>query len=270
MKKILLVLIIFLIIGIMYFSNNKNRQEYQMDVGPFDYEDRCVKKSEECPKEKPFQIIFPDCFEPGNTSYCEICVGCNEEKVLYAFENTYSDLKECSNRLIIKEEGIYKSILKVCPTEFSLRDEEGNCLSCNDPQRSIKVKDKSACDICSNRTYKSEGECWINTCPISTPILGKSRCYSCEEALVLDVSLEECQNCSNRKYIDNKCILATTSNSEQPLVKFPPQFEDPADFTLFSRRKSCDTIEALPTIKESCDMCPNRIYKDGKCILKNK
>lgn len=253
---------------IFYSFQKKEAAEMVMDVGPFSFEYRMIEKSAQCPPDKPFRnTLFGDCYNCDELE--PLWILAKDKKTLNAIEN-------CQNRMLIDEDGhpnIKKSILKNCPSDTSLRTSEGSCVSCN-TLKSISVNQESDCDICSNRTYQNGG-CYITTCPPSSPVRGwAERCHSCTEENVFDASKEECDKCPNRRriegtWMDGKCALITTDNSEYPLVHFPPQHNDPGEIELISRLEPCSTLEPVPTVKESCDKCSNRKYIDGKCILIN-
>ena len=226
-----------------------------------------VEKSEKCPPDKPFFTPFREV--PFHDDLEKQCFGCSELGVLYPYlEKDRKEIAKCSERTLIEEGPCYKSILKVCPPEAPLRDHEGSCFACSEPEGRV-LKQKSDCAICLNRTLVDDDICVLSTCPDSAPIQGESSCFSCDIPAVLDTTQTECEKCPNRRWINGQCFLTVTNNKNFPLVQFPYQRED-WEFAPTSHLNPCDTPTPVATVKESCDKCPNREYKDGQCILKNK
>ncbi|MBR6412505.1 MAG: hypothetical protein IKS41_05030 [Alphaproteobacteria bacterium] len=230
-----------------------------------------VEKSEKCPPDKPFFTPFREI--PFHDDLEKQCFGCNEWKILYPFlEKDRKEIAKCPERTLTQEGPCYKSILKVCPPEAPLRDHEGSCFSCFESER-VYINQKSDCDVCPNRTFVDEeighDICALSICPDSAPLRDKFSCFSCDKPAVLNTTQTDCEKCPNRRWINGQCFLIMSNNPEKPLAQFPPKRED-WEIALISHLEPCDTPNPIATVKESCDKCPNREYKDGQCILKDK
>ena len=155
--------------------------------------------NENCPKEEPF-------------FYYDKCIGCNEQTTVYV-DLSLDFNSICTNREIIPIHSINSyalSRLKECSTSYPLRGEDGSCYSCNETK--AVVVGKKECNLCPNREVfeyeKGKWDCRLKECPESYFRWGGSgNCVSCRDNYSIYANKEECEACSDRKYIDGSCVL---------------------------------------------------------------
>ena len=212
-----------------------------------------------CPKEKPF-------------GYYGDCVGCDSYEALDIKKGHEKDFEICQNRITIpaREPFLAKSILKECPLEAPMRDHKSSCISCDTTYPIINGKD---CNKCPNREVMTgTEECVLKECPPDKPLKSHGDCLSCNwKGIDISVTKEMCEKCPNTyKWYQEKCIPIISNDEDIPLIDL--EMILPIDESLhweFANKK-CDASEPITTTKENCDLCPNREYVDGKCILKKE
>ena len=175
-----------------------------------------------------------------------VCVSCNADFGMHAENCT----NVCPNRY--EKNGI---CFAECSKDRPLRRKDGYCENCNYEKDVPAVN----CSVCSNRYITDKGYCALKRCsddkPLDDPING---CFLCNELDI--VSAKNCYKCPNR-YLksmpwDNSisyCVL-----KECPL-NAPLRQDDGHCY-------SCDSTKSL--LVEDCDVCSNRVIKNGKCVLK--
>ena len=214
-----------------------------------------------CPKEKPF-------------GYYGDCVGCDSEKHLMIREGHEKDFEICSNRETIGDDALKLSILKDCPSNAPMRDINGDCIPCD--YIHFLMADKEECQKCPNRVFGtdevwSNGVCELKECPPEAPLKDKNECLSCDRTgLVLSVDKEMCQKCSETyAWYRGKCVpVVDTAFDDSPLIDLEYAFM--MEESHFERyvTEDCDVADPILTTRQNCDQCPNREYKNGRCVLK--
>lgn len=157
---------------------------------------------------------------------------------------------KCPNR---KLSGRY-CILAECSPDKPLRDNRGNCYSC-DEKTAIPYIETAECDKCSNR-HMLYGSC-MKKCP-NNQILQDydGNCYSCDEdTSIANIDDKECNKCSNRYMYYRMCTKRCPT--DKPLWDYK------------GNCYSCDVDMSVSTSETHCNQCPNRhiLFKNsGTCV----
>jgi len=166
-------------------------------------------------------------------------------------------------------------VLNTCPAEKPL-SYGGECHPC-DTKAWWKFEN---CHACSNRFISDEGGCLpCDSGGDNSPFLDKAsrgecsrcssrvngtnnECFECENPHSLKVDAKTCQLCPNRKMDENGLCVLKECPKESPMrVKV---FEDWGYSCT-----PCNLANTAKSSKAECDKCPNRVYQNGECILKN-
>ena len=146
--------------------------------------------------------------------------------------------------------------------KWEFKEHSGLCFSCNYEHE--RTTTPEACNACPNRIAKKsyepgyvECERKYFYCPEGTikakgwMVGAEEYCASCTSKSGIETTKEECDKCSNRKMVKDKCIL-----KECPEGEF---------LAYGSMCMPCDHIGFFSsTRKEDCLKCPNRIMYKGK------
>ena len=227
--------------------------------------------NDKCPKEKP----FGDVGELFDLFPIDVCVGCDSLDRLAIAKGHEDDFKICSNRKTVEQYETLFSILKNCPSDAPMREENGTCISCS--ETALVFMDKIECDKCSNRQsvktpeypYAGNDVCELKECPQGTPLRDRHECLPCSsEGLVLSVDKETCQKCPDTyEWSQEKCVPIKMTREGLPLlIDLSQSFRVWSHFVYGST--SCDTTESITTTQKNCEQCSQRVYVDGKCVLK--
>ncbi len=130
-----------------------------------------------------------------------------------------------------------------------------------DEERGISTT-KENCDVCPNRIY-IEGLCALKECPYGKLMGQYHECIDCEDILYNqpDITQEECLKCPNLIYKKGQCLFKVSQIPDGRFI-----FKDNLMWTW----DHCNYLANVETEKEYCDLCANREYIDGKCVLKNR
>jgi len=216
-----------------------------------------------CPKEKPF-------------GYYGDCVGCDDYRFLDIKEGHEKDFEICSNRETINEGELpARSILKKCPVEAPMRNHIGSCVSCDYSHFLWATKEE--CQKCPNRVSSvdevwSENYCELKECPSDAPLKDNHECLSCDsKGLILSVDQEMCQRCSETyEWYRGKCVpvVAAKVFDDDTLIDLEYWVMlDESHFDMYITH-DCHVTDAILTTKRNCQQCPNREYKNGRCVLR--
>ena len=104
---------------------------------------------------------------------------------------------------------------------------------------------------------KFKGSYWIQHGVLDERV----RCFSCDEKETVWTTPKECTSCSSREIVRE---VPGDSNRVLCALKCP------ANSYRISQTKCdfCKSYKVSFATKEDCEKCPDRIYKDEKCILK--
>ncbi len=135
-------------------------------------------------------------------------------------------------------------------------------------------------EICDNRdiVYSYRTLYSVKKCPSDFPLRiawdafreAWYGCESCQAVQWLEVKEADCRLCGDwrtMKKLDGwlYCVLNKSPDPDRPLVENDDKLLYHAHNT---RLFSCTEAKDIHTTKENCDLCPNREYIDGQCILK--
>ena len=242
-----------------------------------------------CPTDKPFRANVGREYLEGEKG----CLSCDELKSIRLNPKNKADFDRCPNRKTVETtSGIMSSRLKKCPESHPLRALDGSCVSCEEP-KSVQIKDKKDCDICANRRteiWVPETEnysCYFKKCPENFPLFSEGDCLACDAPYWTHDDKKTCDKCPNRQYIkiplpqkiknivkgetSEGCYLKPEQGKREPLfeVKVVDRIRMPMSGNPYYQRfYSCNEEKDIETIPEVCAKCPNRDYKDGKCIFR--
>ena len=212
----------------------------------------------ECPKDFPLR------------DYSGGCYSCDDTEAIYMHEN--NNCSVCSNRMV--KDGY--CILKTCPRGHNFRDASGSCYTCDDAEiyKPI-VNTKEDCKVCANLEAEKNDETFIcipKICPPYAPIKDGGDCRECSDDnwSFTTISPEVCAQCSNREWIETQgCRLKESPFPDKPLMNGYPNNVFTHDIPLLAQTTfhDCDVTD-VSTIESNCKVCPNRQWKNGKCILK--
>ena len=243
--------------------------------------ERTVQEHEEglisifsCPQDKPLKLETKykgefNILEEG----CYPCDLMDAGKLI----DPENDKDICPNRETLPYGG---TILKQCPPEAPLKTSEG-CRRC-DNEGDFYIQRKEDCDICPNREIWN-GEHGVMYCSIKCPsdkpmrgldITAQFSCYSCdspekskEDIFWVTFNESECNKCPQNRHYDHKrgyCDYKKSPVSGSPLKGIFSETK----YRKYAKFYSCDERISVETTLENCGLCPNREYKDSKCILK--
>ncbi len=220
-----------------------------------------------CPNRKLFEqycILPPQCTSQAPLwNKKQECVACNTLEALPEQENCAS---ACNNT---RENKDGYCVLKACgPNQF--KDNKGNCLTCTDAGNYVTETTATECAKCTNRSYgfQKEINCMLPCNTVDTytdkkPLMSDDGiCFACDYSYAVSVGLfgdkSRCEKaCTNRKLINNKCVLQPTCSSDEPLLDKNYQCA------------SCETTASLPEQSNCSSACNNmRENKNGFCVLK--
>ncbi len=145
---------------------------------------------------------------------------------------------------------------------------EDKCMSCDNPDilRILPGYENAFIESCPNRKVIDVGDYFFESvlrlCPKEKPLrVFGGRCVECDISdIPADVEKkEDCDICPNR-YFDEK--------KERCILKECPK-DKPLRDKISDDCHACNdgTPEVFIT-QDSCEKCPDRIYKQGKCQLK--
>lgn len=157
-----------------------------------------------------------------------------------------------------------------CPSDQPM-EKAGKCYSCEDWDNDYS---KEECGKCPEFRKFKDGLCIFTRSPdpkyplMQFTAIGESDRFiqngtvfdSCDTKSAVRSTPENCAQCPNRKYENGECVL-----SECPQGYFRG---------LMGNCFKCSTTGVSETSgnyeisKEECDKCPERVHKDGLCILK--
>jgi hypothetical protein len=255
--------------------------------------------SEKCPENKPFFdgklpywsicSLLPDgtedkeCLEKNQKAeedhYDKHCFSCKHDKPMLILKGHEKDFERCPNRVTFYIDNYYITLLdgvpvgysglkkavkavsvlkKECPLDKPLLTIRGNCVACNELSGQI-IQD---CSACPNTMMSISG-----------------RCYSCDTNAIAGFPKEECQKCSDTRWFSqdtigwamhvNFCMPKKSSIEGRPLMAYGEVTDSPLEDTYFIRYETCDTPEIIKTDRETCDLCPGRIFTGNYCVLKD-
>ncbi len=172
---------------------------------------------------------------------------------------------------------------KRCPQNkpFTSR-EEGGCFGCDALfTMTFLQENKKDFERCSNRENVEEGRLGrsrLKKCPIPFPLRDNTdSCISCDTLeSVITKTKNDCDVCPNRfvrteKYDDEVeyfCQLKKCPD-EAPLGQGNYSSSE-VPFYFAGDCLPCNTTEWTKDSKDICSKCPNREYKDGWCVLKER
>ena len=235
---------------------------------------------EKCPLDRPFS------WGGGRE-----CLACDEPKSMRLDKEDKADFDRCPNRETVeKTHGIMRSRLKKCPKTHPVRDLYDSCVSCEELNK-IHVKNKADCSVCPNRLTERGDEdtylCRLKKCPEAFPLFNEGNCLSCDEPYWTHDDKKTCEKCPNRRYVKvplaqkiknvikgetaEGCYLKPKYENKEPLfeVKVVDYIRMPMGGNPYYQNfYPCDEKRDLDTLPEICTECPNRDYKDGKCIFR--
>ena len=195
--------------------------------------------SDKCPQDSPF---FFAVYTSDGKIYEQRCASCFEEDRLQIEPGHEKDFEICTNRETILDEGRLFSVKK-CPADKPLRQGTyGDCVAC-DSQKWLYIP-AGRCRFCGDASIRKEWEKWLH--------VGEDKCRLCGDMRIIKES-----------GINKYCVLNISPDPSRPLVDNIPHDDQTFLF-------SCDEPTDVITTKENCDLCPNREYVDGKCILKER
>lgn len=198
-----------------------------------------------CPADKPLQD------DSGR------CYSCDEE---YKVRAEADACAVCPNR-----EQVYEFCHLKCTKDKPLQSKDRRCYACQGSN--VHVESKEKCDVCPNSVYlylKERDEHLCISCPADKPLISEEtgECYACTDDRA--IKLIESQK-------DNKLCGDTrkTVNGYSALKKCP------AGLLVDNHGEcwNCDNGHSLIDVsgsEENCSVCPNRIVKDGYCIIDDK
>ncbi|MBP5344112.1 MAG: hypothetical protein J6Y85_03475 [Alphaproteobacteria bacterium] len=233
------------------------------------YQDKDWSVLRKCPEERPLRTF----------SGCKACDSTFQYTLINDQEN-----EVCSNREMVLDEGFVGdsvSVIKVvCPPEKPLRGRDNECHSCDFAFR-VDVWNKDMCSVCPNLQPKIYFDTLVPflgcfaTCPDGEILTRMGRCADCNNPYIGQIDEAECMKCNNRFFFAGLCLFKKSPFETHPIVSFPDEETGRSlihNFSKLLRYKvdfySCDTDVVIFTVKGLCDLCPNREYKDGWCILK--
>lgn len=187
------------------------------------------------------------------------CYACDEPQALM---NAYGCLSACPNRIEVYDGDSYWCALDSCPSNAPLRDNSGNCYSC-DVERVIYQTDASACTgVCSNRVH-DRGKCMLPCKPDQKLISSNGVCYDCDVKTIVDVaSAEACTVCPGRTAVSRYGVLLSCYKNcpaDKPLMD------------TFGNCYACDyhtSVSMYDPVKTDCNLCENRFLNYNQCYLK--
>ncbi len=199
------------------------------------------------------------------------CRSCDNEE---AYAATLLECQKCDHtnypREMITYNGKHYCVLTTAgcnalyPTTGGVRDNSGWCMSCD-----IGCGYEATlleCQKCDHTNYPREmvgNYCVLSTaaCNALHPTTGgfrsnKGWCYSCSYSLGVSTTKAECDQCSNREMVGNRCVISTdTCNALYPTTG---GFRDS-----YGRCWSCSDDYDISTTKDECDQCGNLRSHDG-------
>ncbi len=170
----------------------------------------------------------------------------------------------------------YESFSEPCPKYYT---------DCDDPKwynvdiSNHDVDIRCEKERCPNRLFISipgvKGNSYYRSflkCPVETPLMDiRGKCYACNTTEKLELGENYDLPCPERRTFYKK----TSENSDKKRLLLPNCSNDrPLLTTNFSENGRCidcnDTEYAPVLSKIDCDVCPNRTYLNGLCIMGTK
>lgn len=148
---------------------------------------------------------------------------------------------------------------KCCPFDKPIRLEDGTCTNCYDNKPfAIGNNDtvEKCLKLCPNRVpFGADNLCMLQICTKNQFMSVDGDCVDCMKEGAFKTSEQECRKCSSRTYQDGWCSLPCPNNTVQ---------------NKFGNCVSCDELSSISLWDNDFCMqsCPNRLIKNGKCILK--
>ena len=210
-------------------------------------------------------------------------VDCTDEHA-YPIER-YPEYLKCENReVIFVERGVYSSqgessVLKVdCPPDYPLRGEDNKCYSCEDEKLFVEIFNKEFCDVCPNRQAKyfyyfnEKVLGCFKDCPNDKMFDGNRSCVACDYNDTHGIDEQECAKCPNRLFDGKYCQFKESPYKNKPLISLlDPKKNTCLDGDCWGTVDffPCDVARKIYTTKKYCDVCPERVWQNGYCVLKN-
>ncbi|MBR6412278.1 MAG: hypothetical protein IKS41_03855 [Alphaproteobacteria bacterium] len=198
----------------------------------------CWGRNQCCPKEKPIRLADGTCTD------------CYDKHVWGIGEPVDLGLckRLCPNRVDFGADNL--CMLPLCQKgEFT--DRNGDCIACS-AAGGYQTSSKE-CSKCPNRSYQ-DGWC-LTPCPKGTILDKQNQCTPCDSPERIEVAdgIDCSASCPNREQQSSVCVL-----KECPEGFAPNTIGDCFD---------CQEPKAVPNVSiESCALCPNRVYENGKCL----
>lgn len=241
-----------------------------------------------CPEDKPIEDTRGRCH------------ACDEKQEFWDAEK--ENCERCPNRYF-RASLFEKCLFKTCPKDKPIKDDDGECYSC-DELSSIEDVKAEECAKCPNRKMKN-GQCILLECLSDNPMRSEDgSCLPCEEGFFGRISETECAKCPNMKMINGKCSLKecppdapirdldggchscrglysfikVSAEECRKCQGYMPKddrcilSECPEDKPIRDQKGECNSCDSnfyagQPSMEE-CTKCPNRIFKNGSCRFK--
>ena len=172
-----------------------------------------------------------------------------EKQINNKIEQQKVNVKEQSNLEKIK-----------CPPDRPI-EKSGKCYPCDELKELSTTSEN--CALCPNRKFE-KALCVLKECPEGYFPVHSGTCFRCSTDIFdfardYEISKEVCDRCPEREYKNGRCVLKECpKGSVRRNWLLGPGLDCP----------SCDALHIIDVTEEECNKCPNRIYKNEKCILK--
>jgi hypothetical protein len=253
-------------------DSDQKLKDYLAECSNREMDEYGNSRLKECPSDLPIK------------DWNSACHSCNELTEIRT--TSAKDCQVCSNRTATASdsEKDYSCALTQCPADHPLFD-RGDCLACDEPYRLNSSKEM--CDLCPNRFYKSSEDVieskeidavyaqTHNTSGAWVDIMGKKKisrvveqsgCYLLPTDEELPIPVISTYEKSEWSFIppisEAEIVLDGYEGGISIYHDFEKRGEDREEF------KSCYENGPIATLPEFCAKCPNRVYENGKCILK--
>ncbi len=226
------------------------------------FEGELISVLKKCPPEAPLRTKYG----------CKSCDSWVDYFAIPVFEQ--SDCQSCpgltfnKSNLILGEWSWDNFCIKQCPQDKPMQGKHGYCDSCDSLSLEIKQKE---CAKCPNRVYEDhlclfkeikgkDGNPLLMARAFGTDGIGwTADLYSCGYPYGIQTTKSSCDQCPNRYYKENLCILKTNCQKEEYA-------------TLDGKCIPCNEndVEIHDVLETECRKCPQRLYKDHKCAKCSK
>ncbi|MBR6412225.1 MAG: hypothetical protein IKS41_03575 [Alphaproteobacteria bacterium] len=251
----------------------------------YDYKNGCILET--CPSDKPMRVNA-GCYDcetdeklKTDEQTCQLCsnrimygnlcsLPCPQDKPLADKEgrchpcdeneaNRSIDSPNCSvcpNRYSVHTK--YSDIcILTCPKDKPLRDEVGECHSCDEIAR-IRVAAAEVCQICPNRIVLDTGNSCV-LCPTDKPQVDiDGNCYACSAPVKIEVNGNISNACETEREIVEKYSILKSCPPDKPLRD--------KNGECFACNDGSNLVD-LEGVTNNCKLCPNRKLIGRYCMI---